>query len=63
VRIPLKEVDASYKSLLSLALSRTETEISIQIGDQGFSISRVKRQTDFEDDGENDLDEADEQES
>jgi len=57
VRVPLKEVDSSYKSLSPIRLVNTETEIIVQIGDQSFSIARTSAKEDY---GENeDTDESD----
>lgn len=47
VRVPLREVNTSYKGLAHIHLSSTETKISIQIGEQNFSISRDKPQIDY----------------
>lgn len=50
VRMPLREVDTSYKGLAPIRLASTETEISIQIGTQNVIILRDKTQVDY---GEN----------
>lgn len=55
VRVPLKEVDSSYKSLAPISLKNTEKEITVQIGDQSFSIARVGIKEDFG--GNEDIDE------
>ena len=48
VRIPLREVDTSYKSLQPISLSSTNDAISIQIGGQSLLIARDKMQVDYE---------------
>lgn len=60
VRIPLREVDASYKGLAPIHISSTEQEIFIQIGRQGFSIARNRLQTDYGADEDNELDSREE---
>ena len=48
VRIPLREVDSSYKKLQPISFSNVEDAISIQIGGQRLSIARDKVQVDYE---------------
>jgi hypothetical protein len=53
VRVPLREVDASYKNLAHISISSKEQEIFIQIGEQSFSITRNEPQVDYGENEEN----------
>jgi hypothetical protein len=53
VRMPLREVDASHKHLLPIRISSVGKEISVQIGEEGFSIVRDKPQIDYEESNSN----------
>ncbi len=47
VRIPLREVDSSYKNLQSISFSSAADRISIQIGGQSLLVIRDKVQVDY----------------
>lgn len=48
VKVPLREVDDTYKRLQPIRLENTETAIVVQIGDNVFSISRSGTKHDYE---------------
>ena len=49
VKIPLSEMDMTYRDLQPIQLTQTDSTISILIGDDSFSISRTGNQVDYED--------------
>lgn len=60
VRLPLKEVDVSYRELAPIQLLKAKNAIIIQVGEQSFSISRNKPQTDYGEAENDELGSADE---
>lgn len=53
VRVPLREVDSSFRQLEHIQLSKSTNAILIQIGNQSFSIARTAPQRDYQE-AEND---------